>query len=319
LNEKAAPPMRLERYEPRLRSQWDAFVARAKNGVFLFDRGYVEYHADRFDDHSLLCFEEDVLVGVMPASERDGVFTSHGGLTFGGFVVDERVRTAQMLRMFGALVGHLRSSGIRKLVYKAVPHIYHRIPAEEDLYALAIHGARLSRRDVAATLYMADRPPYTKGRKWAVNKAKKSALEIRRSERFAEFMRVEEENLSARHGVKPVHTAEEIALLAGRFPENIKLFEASAGGDLLAGIIVYESAAVAHAQYIASTPQGRDVCALDAVIDHLLTGEYASKRFFDFGISTEDAGRRLNAGLMDNKESYGARAVVYDFYELELA
>lgn len=311
--------MRLERYEPRLRPQWDAFVARAKNGVFLFDRGYVEYHADRFTDHSLLCFEDDVLVGVIPASERDGVFTSHAGLTFGGLVVDERVRTAQVLRMFGALVDHLRGSGLRKLVYKAVPHIYHRIPAEEDLYALAVHGARLSRRDVAATLYMADRPPYTKGRKWAVNKSKKSPMRVGRSERFAEFMRVEEENLVARHGVKPVHTAEEIALLASRFPENIKLFEASADGELLAGIIIYESAAVAHAQYIASTPHGRDVCALDAVIDHLLIQEYASKRFFDFGISTEDAGRYLNAGLMENKESYGARAVVYDFYELELA
>lgn len=302
-----------------MRSHWDAFVARAKNGVFLFDRGYVEYHADRFNDHSLLCFEDDVLLGVIPASERDGVLTSHAGLTFGGFVVDERIRAAQVLSMFGALVEHLRENGLRKLVYKAAPHIYHRIPAEEDLYALAVHGARLSRRDVAATLYMADRPPYTKGRKWAVNKAKKSALQVGRSERFAEFMRIEEENLAARHGVKPVHTAEEIALLASRFPENIKLFEASADGELIAGIIIYESAQVAHAQYIASTPRGRALCALDAVIDHLLAGEYASKRFFDFGISTEDGGRYLNAGLMDNKESYGARAVVYDHYELELA
>ena len=45
---------------------------------------------------------------------------------------------------------------------------------------------------------------------------------------------------------------------------------------------------------------------------------YPDKSYFDFGISTVENGRTLNANLIHNKESYGARATVYDFYELHL-
>jgi lipid II:glycine glycyltransferase (peptidoglycan interpeptide bridge formation enzyme) len=39
----------------------------------------------------------------------------------------------------------------------------------------------------------------------------------------------------------------------------------------------------------------------------------------DFGISTELDGRQLNAGLIDYKEGFGARAVNYDFYEMPVS
>jgi hypothetical protein len=44
----------------------------------------------------------------------------------------------------------------------------------------------------------------------------------------------------------------------------------------------------------------------------------SSKKYFDFGISSEKNGRYLNIGLIQNKESFGARAIAYDFYEWEL-
>jgi hypothetical protein len=40
--------------------------------------------------------------------------------------------------------------------------------------------------------------------------------------------------------------------------------------------------------------------------------------WFDFGTSHERDGR-MNAGLVQNKESYGARAIVLDRYALDLA
>ena len=58
---------------------------------------------------------------------------------------------------------------------------------------------------------------------------------------------------------------------------------------------------------------------MDCVFDGLLNETYAGKPYFDFGISTEDQGRHLNVGLIEYKESYGARAVAYDWYEVEAA
>jgi hypothetical protein len=311
--------IRVERYDPRWRTAWDEFVDRSKNGVFLFRRDYMDYHAGRFADSSLLFFDEDRLAAVLPASARDGVVTSHGGLTFGGVVSDARMRTAAMLGLFDALRDYLRRHGVARLVYKTVPHIYHRMPAEEDLYALHRCGARLVRRDVSSTIRTGGRAEPTKGRRWSLKRAKANGLEVAEGRDFRAFMAVEEEHLRKKYGVRPTHTADEMELLASRFPDNIRLFTASRGGRLLGGVVVYESPRVAHAQYIAATDEGRDLGCLDVLIDWLLHGVYAEAPYFDFGISTEQAGRHLNVGLIDNKESYGARAVVYDFYELDVA
>jgi hypothetical protein len=309
--------LRIVRYGPRWTSPWDDFISRAKNGHFLFQRGYMDYHADRFTDHSLLFFHEDELIALLPASGRDNVLTSHGGLTFGGVVCGERMRAAIMLELFEQLQRYLHEQGIDHVVYKAVPHIYHRVPAEEDLYALFRVGARLVRRDISSTIRMNARLEPTKGRKWSTRRARGNGLEIGRSHDFRTFMAIEEDNLLHRHNVRPTHTAAEMELLAGRFPDNIQLYTASRGGVMLGGVILYRSGRVDHAQYIASTEEGRSLFALDAIMDVLFRDVCAQTPYFDFGISTEEGGRRLNVGLIDNKESYGARAVAYDFYEFQ--
>jgi len=306
-------------YEPGLQAEWDDFVSRSKNGLFLFRRDYMDYHADRFEDASLMFRDEGGrLVGLLPASIREGVVTSHGGLTFGGVVTDASMRVSPMLELFEAMLGRLAGRGASRLVYKAVPHIYHSLPAEEDLYALYRSGARLSRRDVSSTIFLAERPAFSKGRKWAAGLARKRGLTVGRSHDFETFMAVEEELLLKKYGVRPVHTAAEIGMLAGRFPDNIKLFAAHDGGRMLAGVLVYESRHVAHAQYISATDEGKECGALDMVVAFLVGEHYAGKRYFDFGISTEEGGRRLNVGLVENKQGFGARAVVHDFYEIDL-
>ncbi len=307
------------RYEPIWRDAWNALVARAKNGVFLFDRGYMEYHANRFDDHSLLFFDDDKLVAALPANRRDDVLVSHGGLTYGGFVTDDRMRAGLMLRLFDALDVHCREHELRKVVYKSVPHIYHRVPAEEDLYALFVRDARLVRRDVSSTVRLSERPPITKGRKCGIKKGRSNNVVVRQSDDIERFMGIEEDNLQRKYGVKPTHSAAEMRLLAERFPDNIKLFAGYRDDEMLGGVIVYETPCVAHAQYIAATDAGRELSAHDCVMDELLNEVYAGKAYFDFGISTEDRGRTLNAGLIENKESFGARAVAYDHYELDAA
>ena len=131
-------------------------------------------------------------------------------------------------------------------------------------------------------------------------------------------MAIEEQVLGARYDLRPVHSAEEITMLAGRFPDNIKLFTARRQQQMLAGVIIYESRNVAHAQYIAANEEGKQTGALDLILSYLINEYYADTKYFDFGISTEDDGRYLNLGLVENKESFGARAIVHDFYELEL-
>jgi hypothetical protein len=311
----------VEPYETARAEEWNRFVPDSKNGTFLFDRGYCEYHSDRFVDASLLLFDGTKLVGLLPATiaEADGhrIVTSHGGLTYGGVVCDHRMTTTRMLECFDAIIDHFRSIGVDGLVYRAIPHIYHSIPADEDLYALFRNGARLVRRDHSSALRPRDRS-LTKGRRHAISRGRRAGLSIEEGGPFEPFMAIEEELLTTKHGVRPTHTAEEITELARRFPDNIRLIQTLRDGELLGGCVMFETPVVAHVQYIASTEAGREVGALDLLFDALLSDRYAATRWFDFGVSTTNDGRVLNKGLAANKESWGARTILYDTYEVDI-
>jgi lipid II:glycine glycyltransferase (peptidoglycan interpeptide bridge formation enzyme) len=127
-----------------------------------------------------------------------------------------------------------------------------------------------------------------------------------------------EETLNTQHNAKPVHSVEEIERLATLFSDSIKLFVAIKDNKMLGGTLVFENKTIVHTQYLANSFEGRNIGALDFVIDKLINEVYSNKRYFDFGISNEDAGRYLNTGLIAQKEGFGARAVVHDFYELEI-
>jgi hypothetical protein len=163
-------------YSNEYKNVWNDFVKKSTNGVFLFFRDYMDYHSDRFADQSLLFFENDKLIALLPANREQGDLVSHGGLTFGGIVTNERMSIALMHHLFEHLALYLRNEGCRKIIYKPVPHIYHRVPSEEDLYVLFVKNARLVRRDLSATIALRNRLPYAKGRKWSINKAKKAEI-----------------------------------------------------------------------------------------------------------------------------------------------
>lgn len=309
--------IRVERFDPAHAEEWNAFVAASKNGTFLLDRNYMEYHADRFLDHSLLMRDGNQLVGLLPANEAQDWLHSHGGLTYGGLVLGLRAGAAAVLAMFEALREYLRANALAGILYKTIPSIYHRQPAEEDRYALFRLDARLTRRDVLSVVPGGDRIRYQERRTRGIAAARKAGVTVAESTDFSAFWTVLEDNLRARFGVAPVHSLKEISLLKQRFPESIRLFEATSQGSVVAGCVIFETHRVAHVQYISASERGKQLHALDALFDHLLTERYARKPFFDFGISNEEAGRVLNAGLVAQKEGFGARTMIHDYYELD--
>ncbi len=213
---------------------------------------------------------------------------------------------------------HLKARGVRNVVYKALPYIYHRQPAQEDLYALARLGARLARTDVTTTIDLSARGHMSSRRKRGMKKAASSGVHVGRTENWAGFWSLLSARLKERHGVEPVHSLDEIRLLAERFPQRITLTTAQLGEEILAGVVLYETDLVAHAQYIAASSSGLEVGALDLLFDTLITEATKRVRYFDFGISTEQQGRVLNEGLIAQKEGFGGSAVVHQVCELEL-
>lgn len=311
--------MIVERYRDTDAPLWNAFVRASRNGTFLFDRGYMDHHRDRFADHSLLVRDpEGELVAVLPAHAAGDTVGSHRGLSYGGLVIGPGMKTPLFLRAFEAVVLALREAGFAALDYKTVPHIYHRQPAEDDRYALFLLGAVVTRRDLLSVVGRDDRLPYQARRTRGLKKARAAGVTVQAETDVAAFWHLLAATLAERHGATPVHSAAELQLLRDRFPENIRVHTARRAGSLLAGVVTYESDRAAHAQYIAAAPAGRDLGALDVVFDHLLTDPARRPAFFDFGGSHEDGGRAINAGLIDQKEGFGARSVAHDHYRIDL-
>jgi len=312
--------MRLSRYRDDQKQEWDDFVRRSKNGTFLFLRDYMDYHRDRFEDHSMMVRTQGgQLVALLPATRQGSTLASHRGLTYGGFVTDAAMKTPRMLEVFGAAVETLRELGFTALEYKTVPHLYHQLPAEEDRYALFLARATVIRRGLLTVVVARDRPVAQERRVRGARKARQNGLTVALSADLPAFWHLLTARLLASHNARPVHTLEEIRSLQARFPDNIKLHAClTPNAEMVAGVAVYESPLVAHCQYIAASDQGRDLQALDLLFTELLAMQYAQKPYFDFGTSDEDDGWRLNQGLVEQKEGFGARAVVHDHYAIEL-
>lgn len=308
----------VERYAADRQALWDSFVDNSRNGTFLHKRGYMDYHAHRFTDHSLMFYRGKDLVAIVPAHIKDGCFCSHNGLTYGGMLLSSETATAMVLELFDAMKSHLlENTSATSIIYKPTPHIYHSYPCEEDLYALFRHGAKLTERKVSSAIPL-ECPLSIGGRRKLTGKVK-SSLHIVEDGDFATFWEILHERLQNRYNVAPVHNIEEITLLKERFPENIKLFcVTDNNGNTLGGVVLFITDNVVHMQYSATTEEGRRLSALDYLYEELITNRFAGKKYFDFGISVEDGGRYLNNGLIAYKERLGGRAIVYDTYIIDL-
>jgi hypothetical protein len=301
-------------YEDEL--EWDHFIIKSRNGTFLHMRSYLGYHSDRFPDASLMLYVRGRLIALLPATALESVLYSHRGLTYGGLIVGRDFHATDAIPTFKAIVNWALTKELTSLIYKPSPHIYHKMPAEEDLYAINCAGGRLVRRDLSTALLLSDRYSYSKGRKAAIKKALSGSIKVKVSEDYESFMTIEARHLADKHGVLPVHNASEIKLLADSFPANIKLTAAFEDHYMLGGVLTYTTNVVCHAQYIGATIEGKKMGALDACIHNILNSMPAGVRWFDFGISTTDEGRQLDEALLGNKESWGGRSIMYDQYEM---
>lgn len=311
--------LEIKRYNASLAGEWNRFVAASKNGTFLFDRHYMDYHADRFSDHSLMVFRRGKLYAILPANADGDTLVSHQGLTYGGLITNDRATAADIVQVFKILNSYLRANGFCRVVYKPTPWIYHQQPSEEDLYALVeVCSATLSARGLSSTVSRDCRNQWYRIRTSGARRAQAAGVVIEETEDYAPFWHILTDNLSSRYGLTPVHTLEEILLLHQRFPENIRLFVAKEDGTVVGGTVLYVTNRVVHSQYIAANARGKEIHALDYLFEGIIARSLKNHSYFDFGISTEENGTYLNEQLIYQKEGFGGRGLCYDWYEWTL-
>lgn len=319
----------IERYSSEFAGEWDAFTETSRNATFLLKRGFMDYHADRFRDYSLIARSGQRILALLPANvtfsaEGDRILHSHSGLTYGGWILGERHPVAEeMLELMESVGRYAQDADIRALDYKPIPFIYAQRPSQEDLYALFRLGAKLEERNISCVIDMDNNPGFNTQQRRNLKKGLQFATEIKEAVTRVEirkFHTLLTRCLSERHEATPVHSDEELIMLKERFPKEIRIFMVEPGGEPQAGVCIFDCGTVIHAQYICSSEEGRSDGLLTLLFACLIDKEkWPEARYFDFGTSNEAHGMVLNCGLYRQKSGLGGSGVAYDRYRLSFS
>lgn len=310
----------VRRYSSEYFELWNTFISTAKNATFLFHRDFMEYHADRFEDFSLLVFKGEKLVSVLPANKNDDVVHSHQGLTYGGLVIDKRAKLSSIIDVYKAVLKFLFDNNIVKLSLKEMPSIYSTVFSDEVNYLSHICKSKLLMKHAVSVISLKQDITISKSRRECINRGKKNNLIIKEEINFDIFWnQLLIPNLKEKYNAVPVHTADEISLLQKRFPENIRHFNVYHDTKLVCGTTVFITDKVVKPQYISGNENNNELGSLDFLYDFLINTFSKGKDYFDFGPSHENQGQNIVASINFWKESFGAKSLVQDFFEVETA
>ena len=307
----------IETYNNSFKDDWNNFIDFSKNATFLFKRDFMDYHSDKFKDHSLLVYKNSELIALFPLNINEGKVYSHQGLTYGGVIVKDDIKFVKFLELFIEILKYLNDLSIHKLFVKQIPIIYNSSFNGELDYLSHISGGIIYRRDIISVIDMQTDFKISKDRIQGYKRGLNNNLEVKETNDFDEFWNsILIPTLSDKHSVKPVHSLNEIKQLKSNFRENIKQYNVYQNDKIVAGTTIFQTKNVAHVQYIGSTPDKNSLGSLDFLFYNLIKEYYSNYKYFDFGNSHEKDGMKLNQGLNYWKEGYGARSLTQDFYEI---
>jgi len=276
----------------------------------------MEYHSDRFEDFSLMVYDEKKLVAVLPANRVGETVYSHQGLTYGGLVLPLKIKANVTIEIIDAVVLFLKQNAVLELLYKQLPILYFSKVSNEIDYFLLQKGAHLLRKDMNLAINLSKDLMISKSKLKHFNKSNAN-LQIVEETDFTFFWNyVLQPRLKDKYNLKPVHNLAEISLLKSYFPDNIKQFSAYFEEQMVAGITIFDFGNVIKSQYGSTTKEGEQLRALDFLYITLINKyKKEGKLYFDMGIVNENEGKEFNSGLLNQKEELGCDIYNQDYYK----
>lgn len=310
----------VKQYQESDYTNWNAFIGQAKNATFLFHRDFMEYHKDRFQDFSLLIFENEKLIAVLPANRVEKIVYSHQGLTYGGLVYATKLKGEKIETILDVVLSFFKANGLQSFYLRSIPLFYVINGNAEIDFFLIRKGAFLDHKEMNLAINLAIPLTISKSKLKHFRKIEELDIEWVEEQQLESFWElVLEPRLSEKYNAKPVHSLLEISKLKANFPNNIKQFSAYYDGDIIAGITLFETETVVKSQYGATTKKGEELRALDFLYINLIKKyKQEGKLFFDMGIVNEDNEQGYHAGLLKQKEELGCSVYSQDFYKMNL-
>ena len=298
---------------------WNDFISQATNATFLFDRNFMEYHADRFQDFSLLVFEEDILQAVVPANCKDNQIFSHQGLTYGGFVFRNEFPIGQIETVLSETFSFLQSQGFVKCEIKAMLPFYAPDFHAEIQQVLSDKQAKITAQKMNLAIDFRTEYSISKSKLKHYRRLQSEGLVVKKEADCTIFWQeVLEPLLLEKYQTKPLHSLAEINSLQSKFPNHIEQYNLYRDGEILAGITLFKTATVIKSQYGATTENGKKFRALDYLFLYLIDSFKADYDYFDMGTVDDNSELGYNEGLLNQKKELGCSVYSQNIFQIAL-
>ncbi len=309
---------------------FDAFITASRNGTIFHTRRFLAYHpAGKFQDASLLFFDGEKLVAVLPAAakEENGkkMLVSHPGASYGGLVLGEDISVTETGELMDSLIAYARAQKYAGISFlRLTPASLQKSYSEDPLYWAFQQGFRMTRCEMDGAIDFSGMKEdqvlaLLSGKcRNMVRQAERAKIEVRLSNDFDSFWPILESVLALRHGAKPTHTLAEIQKLHSLLPDGFRCLGAYREGKMVGGIVLV----TIHQQALYTLYMGQEYTAQQHHPIHLLLVEAMrlaireKRRVLHLGVSTEDGGTKVNEGLFFFKESFGCRPVRRESFEI---
>lgn len=310
----------VKKYDQNDYKIWNDFIAQAKNATFLFHRDFMEYHQDRFEDFSLLVFEDDKLKAILPANKAGDSVYSHQGLTYGGLIFSNKLKAENAALILDAILAYLKETAVATFYYKPIPNFYFPEGNQEMDFFLFKNNAVLVQKEMNLAVNLKLPLRISKSKLKHFRRIENLYLEIVEEQCFQPFWElILEPRLLEKFDAKPVHKLKEIDFLKQKFPHNIKQYSVYQNDEIIAGITIFETENVVKSQYGATSEKGEQVRALDFLFINLIHKyKRKGKHFFDMGIVNGENEKGFNSGLLTQKEELGCTIYNQDFYKIAI-
>ncbi|WP_094606551.1 hypothetical protein SPSIL_056940 [Sporomusa silvacetica DSM 10669] len=323
--------LKIEVYNQSHQKDWDNFIGTSRNGTFMQQRTFLNYHPPgRFIDCSLMVYNfHGNLIAVIPAAQKiEGqkkIFFSYPGASHGGIIVDQKFGTCEAMALVPLLTEYCKSNNFNAIQIKMVPRIYHFWPSDEIDFALRYYGFSISTTELATALPIKELANASdhliESTQRNIRKSQRLGVTIEESNDLTTYWSILTDNLKQKHNAEPTHTLAEITDLTNRYPQSIKLFAAFLQEEMVSGVVVFLlNSRVINCFYIASNNKYQNLRSLELLFYKLISwGMEKGYDYLDWGISTENKGLVINQGLFEFKEKFGGRGILRESYYLDLS
>lgn len=320
----------LIKYDKSQETIWDKFVSMESiNGSFLQMRCFLNYHKNRFVDHSLMFFKGQEIVAVMPACELAGSkkLVSHAGATFGGIIIGKgRDRLLNYQWILEELDEYLLKKGFKELEIKVPSWLYQSCDVHSELFDFMLKNYGFC--DIFEVGFYMDLSKISKDfeenyaplRRRKLRKAIKEELHFKRletDEEKREFYNVLEDNYK-KFAIAPIHSYDELRDLDHYcIPGKMFFYGVYKRDTMIAGSMVFNfnNKKTFHTQYLASKKDYLECCPNEFLYTNLITeAKKEGYRFISFGNATLEHGQVLNKSLALFKESFNMESYINKTY-----